>query len=226
MDSLFAAGKLLAAGHVLYGCGLIDSSLESSIGAIAVLVSSGLYVLGFLNVYRPVTYQLSETASAVSIAASIHRLLLIGEEHNMYAYLATGISLAGIVCVIEPFSFSQSNTPFYRRAVMARVALELMTSYILGLVATTGTDYAIATQSIGYLLCITSIAGLLIVGVAPEVTNYGLAVNRGVLVSTVIAFSALFVIDDKSRAPISDNYPLFSSIALGAMICSLQLKFR
>ena len=44
------------------------------------------------------------------------------------------------------------------------------------------------------------------------------------MVAVVIAFSSLFVINDKDRAPISDNYPLFSSIALGTMACSLQLK--
>ena len=226
MDALFAAGKLLAAGHVLYGCGLLGGSLESSLGAIAVLVASGLYVAGFLGILRPVTFQLSETASAVSVAASIHRLLLIGEEHNMFAYLATGVCLLGVVCVIEPFMFSQSNTPFFRRPVMARVALEMMAAYVLGLVATDGTEYAVVTQSIGYLLCVTSTSAILMVGVAPEVTCYGLAVTRGVMVATVIAFSSLFVLNDSDRAPISDNYPLFSSIALGTMVCSLQLKLR
>ena len=142
----------------------------------------------------------------------------------MYAYLATGVCLLGLVCVIEPFMFGHSNTPFFRRPVMARVTLELMAAYVLGLVATDGTEYAVVTQSIGYLLCITSASAILMVGIAPEVTCYGLAVSRGVMVAVVIAFSSLFVINDKDRAPISDNYPLFSSIALGTMACSLQLK--
>ena len=225
MNSLFAAGKLLASGHLLFGCGLIADSVESSIAAIASLVASGLYVLGFLGLFRPVSYQLCETAAAVSSAASMHRLLLLGEEHNMYAYLATGICLLGTVCVIEPFMFNLGNTPFFRRPVMARVAFELMATYILGLVATDGTDFVVVTQSIGYLLCIASTGGLLIVGLAPEVTAYGLAVSRGLLVAAVISFSSVFVINDAERAPISENYPLFSSIAIGAMTASLQLKF-
>jgi len=225
MNSLFAAGKLLASGHLLFGCGLIGDSLESSIAAIACFVASGLYVAGFLGFFRPVTFQLCESAAAVSAAASMHRLLFIGEEHNMYAYLATGICLLGTVCIIEPFVFNLGNTPFFRRPVMARVAFELMSMYILGLVATDGTEFVVVTQSIGYLLCVASTGGLLIVGLAPEVTAYGLAVARGLLVAAVISFSSVFVINDVERAPISQNYPLFSSIAIGAMTSSLQLKF-
>ena len=225
MDALFAAGKLLAAGHTLFGCGMIASTFESTAASIAALVASTLYVMGFLNLFRPVSYQLSETASAVSLSFSLHRLLLIGEEHNMFAYLATGIVLTGIVCVCEPFSFSDRNSPFYRRAVMARVAVEMMAHYVLGLIATNGTDYAVVTQSIGYLLCITSTSAILMVGLAPEVVAYGVSASRGILVAVVLSFSSMFVINDSSRAPISDNYPLFSAIAIGVMTCSLQLKF-
>ena len=189
------------------------------LGAIAALVASGLYILGFLNILRPVTYQLSETALTVSVAASIHRLLFIGEEHNMYAYLATGVCLLGLVCVIEPFGVR----PFHH-------ALPGPPGD-----AWPGADGRLRPRAGGdrrHRVRWSPRASPFQVSRArrrsrwstPRVTLRAGSKSRGVMVAVVIAFSSLFVINDKDRAPISDNYPLFSSIALGTMACSLQLK--
>jgi len=226
MDLLFASGKLFAASYLLLGCSLHDSSLEVAIASIAGYVASGFYGLGLLDILSPLSLQLCELASAISISVSVYRLLLMETSSSIYGYLATGTVLAGTVAILQPFMFNLSSSPYFRRPVMARVAAELMASYVLGLLATNGTGYAVVIQSIGWLLCITSTSSLLMVGISPEVTAYGLSATRFVLVASIVSFSSIFVLADKERAPISENYPLFSAIAMAFMMSSIQLKLE
>lgn len=226
MDLLFSSGKLFAASYLLLGCSLHDNSLETAIASVAGLVASGFYGLGLLNFFVPLAFQLCEMASAISIAVSVYRLLLLETSSAIYAYLATGVILAGTVSIFEPFMFTLSTSPFFRRPVMARVAAELMASYALGLLATSGTGFAVIIQSLGWLLCIVSTSSILMVGLSPEVTSYGLLATRFVLVATIVSFSSIFVLGDKERAPVSENYPLFCAISMAFMTANIQLKIE
>ena len=224
MDLVLSAARLYAAGLLLLGTDRYEEVTGHSVAGLAGCLGVALFVLGALvqpALQRPY-YRLSAVAAAVSGGAAVYVLLAQWRNPDVYSWIAAPLVIIGMQAGLAGYLQAPDSG---RPPVAARLMVELMFGFALGVGGNSGQDKFTLARATGQMLAILSLVGVLCLATNTPTSLAPVLVLQRIMSSILVAvISTQHVIADETRAHSPELFPIAATGCVALLLAPISLK--